>query len=94
MPIYEHQCETCEYVWEDYFSSYKSPVPNECPKCHSNKIIRLISWCRGKVELSGKELIQSLKNQGKQLSNQAKSNEKLTADIVGEDKYHKNLLTR
>ena len=92
MPIYEHKCEACEHVWEDYFSSYKSPVPEECPECKvKDKVIRLVSWCSGKVDLSGRELIQSLRAQGKKLNQQAKSNENLAANLIGETKYNNSL---
>lgn len=91
MPIYEHKCEACNHIWEDWFSSYKTPIPDECPECKvKGKIIRLVSWCSGKVELTGRELVQSLRADGKKLSKEARNNENLAANLVGEGKYHNN----
>ena len=94
MPVYEHRCTECEYEWEDIFK-LSDPVPEECPECHTKgKVERLISWCRGKVELSGRELTQQLWAEGKQLAKKAQKDEKLAADIIGQDKYHQGELAR
>ncbi len=59
MPIYEFMCEGCEHEWEDLISSWKSPLPEKCPECGKKKVKKLISWCSGTVELSGKEYADS-----------------------------------
>jgi len=94
MPVYEHRCIECEYEWEDIFK-LNDPIPEECPECHAKgKVERLISWCRGKVELSGRELTQQLWAEGKQLARQAQKDENLAADIIGHDKYHQGELAQ
>ena len=89
MPIYEHECEACGHVWEDLFSSYKSPVPEECPECKKKgKIVRLLSWCTGKVDLTGHELQQQLKQDAQKIKGEALNDENKLANLMGEDKYH------
>jgi putative FmdB family regulatory protein len=91
VPVYEHKCNECGHVWEDLFDSWRSPVPEECPECKvKGKIERLLSWCSGTVELSGRELIQKLKGDGQKMAQESETNENLAANLVGEDKYHKN----
>jgi putative FmdB family regulatory protein len=93
MPCYEHECEECGHVWEDIFSSYKSPVPEECPKCKAKgKIKRLMSWAMGAVEGTPRERTEKAWAEGKAIAKQARKDENLLANIVGEDKYHKNNL--
>ena len=94
MPIYEHQCTKCEHIWEDLFK-ISDPVPEQCPECKTTgNIKRLISWCSGTVELSGHELKQHLKNEGKKLARKAQRDENLLANVVGETKYNDNLLKK
>jgi putative FmdB family regulatory protein len=94
MPIYEHRCEACKHEWEDLFRNYEH-YPEECPKCKSKeKFTRLISWSAGKVELTGHELKQHLKSEGKKLAQEAAKNENVAANIVGESVYHQNELAR
>ena len=91
MPIYEHQCEKCNHIWEDLFSSWRSPVPEECPNCkEKGHIKRLTSWCSGKVEypFGSKEHVASLKEDARKIKQQAKNDENLRANIIGEDRYH------
>ncbi len=90
MPTYEHQCEKCGHIWEDLFSSYKSPVPEECPECKEVGCIkRLVSWCSGTVELTGREFSDKLRSDTQKLKQEARSNENLRANLIGEDKYNK-----
>ena len=94
MPCYEHECEACGHVWEDLFSSHKSPVPEECPECKvKGKVKRLMSWASGTVELTGHERTMKAYNEGKAIARDAKKNENVLANIVGEEKYHKTNLS-
>ena len=93
MPIYEHKCEACDHVWEDLFK-VSDPIPEECPKCaEQGKVIRLLSWCSGKVELTGQELCQQLKQDAKKIKGEALGNENKLANLMGEDKYHQIMST-
>jgi putative FmdB family regulatory protein len=95
MPIYEHQCEKCEYIWEDLFSSYKSPPPEECPNCGEKGCIKRVpSWCAGKVELVGRERIAAMKSEGRKIAAEARNNENLRANLIGEEKYNKQCTKR
>jgi putative FmdB family regulatory protein len=93
MPCYEHKCESCEHIWEDLFK-ISDPVPAECPNCGASNIKRLMSWSSGKVELTGKELTDTLKAQGKKIAASAMKNENVLANLVGESKYNDNLKRR
>jgi putative FmdB family regulatory protein len=42
MPIYEYECQSCSHRFEEWQKISDPPV-NECPKCHANKIEKLIS---------------------------------------------------
>ena len=94
MPIYEHRCNACQHEWEDLFK-LSDEIPDECPECHEKgQIERLLSWCSGKVELTGHELKQHLVSEGRKIRKEANKNETLAANIIGEDKYHSNELFR
>jgi putative FmdB family regulatory protein len=94
MPIYEHKCNACQHEWEDIFKM-SDPVPDECPECHEKgQVERLMSLCAGRVELTGHELTQHLVAEGRKLGREARTNENLAANIVGEEKFHKRELAR
>lgn len=89
MPTYEHQCTTCQHIWEDYYS-IKAEPPKVCPKteCGAETVIRLISLgSKGVVELTGQELVDKLKGDAQQLKKDAAKSEKVYANLLGEDKY-------
>lgn len=89
MPTYEHLCESCNYEWEDLYSM-SDPVPEECPECKiKGKVKRLISWCSGVVELTGKEAVHKAWADGKKMAQEMKRNENKAANFVGEDNYQK-----
>ena len=95
MPTYEHFCESCDYEWEDLFSM-SDPVP-ECPKCGSDKKVKRVMSvpATGKVdEPLNRETIAKLQREGKALAKKARHNENLKANIVGEEKYHKQQSTK
>lgn len=84
MPCYEHLCKNCEHQWEDTYSIHDK-VPTVCPNCKvEGKVQRLISGgCAVKVELQGKELVQQLWKEGKQIAKEARKNEALAASLYG-----------
>ncbi len=51
MPIYEFQCTDCAHKFEDLVSGEAEKVP--CPKCKSDKVLRLISLISAKGISSG-----------------------------------------
>lgn len=93
--IYDHICNSCNKEFE---AEYKmsDPVPDTCPNCNvKGQVKRLISsGLSGKVELSGKENVAKLWAEGKQLAKDAKSKEKVLANLVGEDRYENNMKSR
>lgn len=92
MPIFEFKCETCLHEWEDLYRNSEER-PEKCPECDSEgPFEKLLSVCVGKVELSGHELKQKLISDGKKIAHKARKNEKVLADIVGDNKLHNNLL--
>ena len=40
MPLYEYQCESCEYIFERQLkmSEYKAPVTEPCPMCNNTTV--------------------------------------------------------
>lgn len=95
MPEYDHQCtnEECNYEWSDSYSIKKDP-PTECPLCHQQTAKRVISLGgKGVVELTGQDLVNKTKEDIQKLKSEMKTNTKLYANMLGEEKYH-NLQTR
>lgn len=90
MPNYDHVCtnQECNYEWEDSYSIKVDP-PKNCPKCNQETAKRLISL-NGKpvVELTGQELNEKLKADGKQLQRDAAKSTSIFANLIGENKYH------
>lgn len=84
MPTYEHECKACKHQWEETYSIHAA-VPTVCPECKiDGQVQRLISGGGGvKVELHGKELVQQLWKEGKQLAKEARKNETLAANLYG-----------
>lgn len=84
MPNYEHLCKACGHEWEQHYSIHDE-VPSVCPSCkEEGQVQRLISGGHVvKVELQGKELVQKLWKEGKQLAKEARKNENLSANLYG-----------
>lgn len=96
MPTYEHLCGACNKEFEDVYSINSDP-PEICPLCNvSGQVKRLISGGsgRGIVELTGNDLAAHLRSEGKKLAASAGRDEKLLANLVGEDRYHQNQTNR
>jgi len=91
MPFYDHECQECGHIWEDFYSMVTDP-PDTCPECGTvGKVRRLISDdIAVKVKLNRLEQKEQIKAESKKLKEQAKNDEKFRANIVGEDKYHKD----
>jgi putative FmdB family regulatory protein len=84
MPSYDHKCSNCNHEWEDTYS-IKAEVPNTCPNCNKEGFVkRLISsGTSANVILEGRELVQKLWKEGKDLARQARTNEKLAHNLYG-----------
>jgi putative FmdB family regulatory protein len=88
MPVYEHQCQTCQHEWEDEYSVMDDP-PDTCPKCQAKTVKRLISLGgKGVVELTGQELVDKVKSDVKQLKKDMRTNDNVYANLLGEKRYH------
>lgn len=85
MPTYEYICENkkCQHEYEEYHSM-NDPYP-PCPKCKKKKVKRLISGGSGKghVELSGKELKESLAKDVKDIKRKLRTDENYRANFEG-----------
>lgn len=88
MPTYEFECEECKHEWEVY-QSMSAPNPDECPSCKvMGKTKKLISLgSKGVVELYGHELVDKLKGDAQKLKQEAAKDERVYANLLGEEKY-------
>lgn len=84
MPAYDHLCKNCGHEWEDVYSIH-AEVPQLCPNCKKEgHVQRLISCATpGKVELQGRELVEKLRGEGKELARKARRDPSLAADLFG-----------
>jgi putative FmdB family regulatory protein len=84
MPTYEHKCFSCQQEFEDTYSIHAA-VPTVCPLCNvEGQVKRLISGnVSANVELTGRELVQKLWKEGKDLARQARKDEKLARSLYG-----------
>lgn len=87
MPVYEFECKFCNKEFEEFYH-INDPIPTICPLCGAEGgIKRLISMPAGvKVELTGKELIQQLRAEGKAIAKECRKNETLAHNIFGSNK--------
>jgi len=91
MPFYDHECDFCGYIWEDFYSMVDDP-PTTCPSCNTTgKVKRLISNnIAVRVALHGQELKDKINEDRKKMSREVAKDENLRANIMGEDKYHQD----
>ena len=92
MPTYEHICNHCQHEWEDVYGMMEDP-PTICPECkEQGKVQRLISGGsgRGIVQLTGHDLRAHVHAEAQSWKKEAMKDEKLLANLVGEDKYQRN----
>ena len=82
MPSYDHICDACQHEWEDTYSIHDD-VPTVCPQCGvDGKVRRLISvYGAVKVELHGRELVEKLWKEGKDLARKARTDENLAHNL-------------
>lgn len=95
MPSYDHGCR-CGFEWEDFYS-IKADPPTVCPECkQEGGVQRFVSGGagRGIVELSGRELKESIKTGAAAMQRDAATSEKTLANLVGESKYQANTVMR
>jgi putative FmdB family regulatory protein len=94
MPTYDHVCKSCGHEWEDIYSINTDP-PKICPKCNVEAAVRVISYATpGKVELAGADLKQSIEAGGKDLLQRSLTDERLLANLVGEQRYETSVKAR
>jgi putative FmdB family regulatory protein len=86
---YEHKCYACDHEWEESYSIHADP-PKVCPNCKvEGKVKRLITGAPAvRVTLGRIEQKVKLKEETLDLSRKMKTDERLRANIMGEDKYH------
>lgn len=90
MPDYEHECQNveCKHEWESTYSISADP-PKICPKCGLETAKRVISLGgKGIVELSGQELVDSVKTDAKRIQREASKDTNKYANLLGEARYH------
>lgn len=90
MPTYEFGCEACQVEWEEICQSWRDPYP-PCPECQGPSK-KLISLCApGKVELTGFDLKESIKQEAARDVREASMNENKLANMVGENRFQSNV---
>jgi len=90
MPSYDYFCETHGTFEEFHSIMIKLEF---CPKCKEGgleqPVERLISaGSKGIVELYGEELVESCKAEGKKIQQEAATDAKRYANLIGEGRYH------
>jgi len=97
MPTYQHECKNkeCNNEWEDFYG-IKTDPPTTCPKCNQETAQRVISGGSGKGIMfqTDEEFKAGLKDQVNQIKKKAATNENYMANLIGEDRAHKKLLSR
>jgi hypothetical protein len=75
----------------------KVDPPTVCPECKTDgKVKRLISGGsgRGIVRLTGHERTAHIASESRKFQKQLATNENLRANVVGEEKYHQDQLSK
>jgi putative FmdB family regulatory protein len=96
MPTYDFLCDNkkCNHEFEDFLSRYTAPNP-PCPVCKCEEVSRLITGTvRGRVEVSGQDLAQSIKDGAAGLKRRAARDENFLGSLVGESRLNDNRTTR
>jgi predicted nucleic acid-binding Zn ribbon protein len=92
MPTYLYLCEVNKEEFEEFHDM--SEVIEECPICKAKglpshapkRLINCVSV--GVVELTGQELINKLKEDGRKIKEESHKNANVYANLLGENKYH------
>ena len=89
MPFYDHLCSACGHEWEDFYGARKDP-PTVCPSCGvEGQTKRLISdRISVRCPLQGRDLVEQINKEKKQIARDVERNEELKANIAGESSYH------
>ena len=84
MPTYLHSCQKCLKEFEDTYSIH-APVPTVCPLCKTEGQVKRLISSQGivRVQLEGRELVESLWKEGKDLARRAKKDDNLAANLYG-----------
>jgi putative FmdB family regulatory protein len=48
MPTYQYECEACGHAFDE-LQTMSDPKLKKCPKCHKNKLVRLIGSGSGMI---------------------------------------------
>jgi putative FmdB family regulatory protein len=92
MPFYDHECQECKHIWEDFYSARKDP-PDTCPQCGVvGKVMRLIpnNICV-RVPLTGQDLKNQIKQDAEKMRHQMATDEKFAANFEGESVYENKI---
>jgi putative FmdB family regulatory protein len=81
---YEHLCNACNTEFELEYSMH-APVPTLCPLCGVDGQVKRLISCKnkGRVELTGREYQESIKQGAGDLVKEARRDERLLANLVG-----------
>jgi putative FmdB family regulatory protein len=84
MPTYSHICKNCNQEFEDTYSIHAS-VPTTCPLCNVDGYVtrQIYGLTTSIVELAGRELVQKLWKEGKDMARQARKDERLARNLYG-----------
>ncbi len=97
MPSYEHICTNteCNHEWEDFYG-IKTDPPTTCPKCSLETAQRVISGGSGKgiMYQTDAEFAAGLKGEVAKIKQRASKDENYMANLIGEDRAHKKLLSK
>ena len=52
MPIYEYECTGCHHTF-DFMQKMNDEPLKQCPQCHQNKVVRLVSAAGFQLKGSG-----------------------------------------
>ena len=92
---YSHLCynKECNNRFDLDYSMHDDP-PTTCPKCNQETVKRLITF-RGAavVELYGDDFKAQVRKEANDLIKRSHTDEKLLANLVGEEKYQGNVKT-
>lgn len=92
MPFYDYKCKSCNKVWESFHGTSVTSRDKACKFCKSDDIKILIHPVKGKRELTGYDLKESISAGAAKMVKEAENNENILANLVGEDKYNDNVI--
>lgn len=92
MPVYNYECQNCEYFFEEYQKINDDPL-KKCPSCKKTKLIKVISLpARPVVPGDMFEEMAKIKREAKQTAKKImRGDEAAAADVFGENKTNSNI---